>query len=109
MKNFSSFALIILALYSIGCTAVQTIQVKATQNGQDAVLHGLPLKATVNYGVNQQLPAEAWTFSGEPAVIRSILQFDLSSIPPKSQILKASLSLYSWGSEVGLGKHSTKS
>lgn len=109
MRSHSSFVLIILATYLFGCTSIKTIQVKATQNGKDAVLHGLPTQVNINYGQNPQLPAEAWTFGGETGVIRSVFQFDLSSIPPKAQILKASLTLYAWGSETGLGKHSPKS
>src|SRR5688572_20997457 len=109
MRTSYSFVLFFLATYLIGCSSVKTIQVKATQNGKDAVLHGLPTLVNVNYGQNPQLPAEAWTFSGETGVIRSVLQFDLASIPSDAQITKASLSLYAWGSETGLGKHSSKS
>lgn len=109
MRTSYSFVLFFLATYLIGCSSIKTIQVKATQNGKDAVLHGLPTLVNVNYGQNPQLPAEAWTFSGEAGIIRSVIQFDLSSIPPNAQITKAALSLYAWGSETGLGKHSSKS
>lgn len=43
--------------------------------------------------------AVAWTFSGQLAVFRSFIEFDLSSIPTGSKIGKARLSLYEYHTE----------
>lgn len=85
-----------------------TLQPNAAE-GQDALLHGLPSEATVNYGSNAQLAANAWTFGGEGAVVRSALNFDFSGIPADARIDSAFLSLYAWDSLSGFGQHSTRS
>ncbi len=77
--------------------------------GKDALLHGLSSQINNNYGSNGQLAASAWTFSGIPGVVRSVLEFDLSSVPNGATIDSAFLSLYAWDSNAGLGQHSTLS
>ncbi|MEO6130907.1 MAG: DNRLRE domain-containing protein, partial [Saprospiraceae bacterium] len=37
----------------------------------------------------------SWTFQGSPGIIRSLLQFDMTSIPANSEVVYAYLSLYS--------------
>src|SRR6478735_4298102 len=41
-----------------------------------------------------KLGATAWTYSNVFGVIRSYINFDLSKLPPKSEILSAKLTLY---------------
>lgn len=43
---------------------------------------------------NDLLKAMAWTFQGDPGILRGLLQFDLSSVPAGSTIDSAFLSLY---------------
>lgn len=102
-----SYLLLLVGL--IACKSVKTIQVRADNQSNDAILHGLSSMTDVNYGHNPQLAANAWTFNKEPGIIRSLLQFDLSSVPPNAEIIKASLSLYAWDSDTGLGRHSPRS
>jgi len=78
-------------------------------DGKDALLHGLPSVANTNMGDSTQLPAAAWTFSGTPGNVRSVLGFDLSFIPTGSTINSAYLSLYAWDQTGGIGQHSTLS
>ncbi|HEY3430628.1 MAG TPA: DNRLRE domain-containing protein [Cyclobacteriaceae bacterium] len=106
MKAFLLLTMGIVCL--MGCTSIKTIQVPGYDDGNDTVLHGLSSKSDVNYGANPQLAADAWTFSKEPGIIRSLLRFDLSTIPPKATVTKATLSLYAWGKDIGLGKHASK-
>jgi len=47
-----------------------------------------------NYGHSPVFHTMGWTFSGEQGVIRSIMEPDLSAIPPSAIILEARLSLY---------------
>jgi hypothetical protein len=47
-----------------------------------------------NYGTKKDLNAIAWTNSGNISNIRSLIQFDLSSIPANAVVTSALLSLY---------------
>ena len=74
---------------------------------QDAFVHSAtPDYNTTNYGKNEQLPADNWTFSGTPGNLYSLIQFDLASIPTNRKIEKVILSLKAWGLETGVGPHS---
>ncbi|HEY8895434.1 MAG TPA: DNRLRE domain-containing protein [Niastella sp.] len=63
----------------------------------------------INNGVNQSgvasadLPVEAWTINGNPFTVRSLLKFDLSSIPASATILSSNLYLYSYPSPTSNG------
>ncbi|MEP6648249.1 MAG: DNRLRE domain-containing protein [Saprospiraceae bacterium] len=48
---------------------------------------------TSNY-VSNLLRSMSWTFQGSPGIMRSLLQFDMSTIPANSEIVYAYLSLY---------------
>ncbi|HEY0579225.1 MAG TPA: DNRLRE domain-containing protein [Candidatus Nitrosocosmicus sp.] len=41
-----------------------------------------------------EIPVAAWTNGGDPVFIRSVLKFDLSSIPASVRVISAKLSLY---------------
>ncbi|MDP4240828.1 MAG: DNRLRE domain-containing protein, partial [Bacteroidota bacterium] len=74
--------------------------------GKDALLHGLSSEVNRNYGRNGQLASDSWTFGGEVAILRSVLAFDLSTIPENAVITSAKLSLHSWDStDHSLGLH----
>jgi hypothetical protein len=51
-----------------------------------------------NYGSLTAFPSEAWTVDGDFFINRSLLEFDLSSIPANAEIISAELSLYFEGS-----------
>ncbi len=59
----------------------------------------------MNYA-DQYLVAAAWTVRSQPTVVRSIFDFDWSSIPDDVSITKALLSLYGGNSKFD-GNHST--
>jgi len=76
---------------------------------QDAFIHSAaPDYFNTNYGKDEQLPADSWTFSSQPGNLYSLIQFDLSSIPSNRKIEKVVLSLKAWGQESGIGPHSAR-
>lgn len=85
-----------------------TLQPDATA-GKDVMLHGLPTEANNNYGNSVDFLAAGWTFSGNPGVIRSIVEFDLTGIPENAIVTSAKLSLYARDNTGGIGQHSTLS
>jgi hypothetical protein len=81
--------------------------------GKDALIFMLTNDLSVanfNDGNNSSFEALAWSWSGDPGVMRSLLQFDLSSIPVGSVIQNATLSLYNnpYSSEAS-GQHQSLS
>lgn len=74
--------------------------------GKDALLTSLPSQSSMNFGNNDQFLAAAWTVGGVFTIVRSIVEFDLSSIPAGATITSAQLSLYAWASTTGSGPHS---
>lgn len=108
MKNFVLLFLVIISICFGKTQTVLTLQPDPS-SGKDAVLHGLSSQRNLNFGSNQQFVANAWTFSGEEAQIRSVIDFNLSSIPASATILSAYLQLFAWDSNSGMGQHSTES
>jgi hypothetical protein len=60
--------------------------------GKDAKIFNIG--SLQNYGSDLDFIAATWTFGGEPGTLRSLIQFDLSSIPPGAGIVDARLSLF---------------
>jgi PKD repeat protein len=52
-----------------------------------------------NYGHTQLFHTMGWTFWGEPGIIRSLIAFDLSEIPPSAFIIEANLSLFYYNTQ----------
>ena len=50
---------------------------------------------TTNYGTYPRLASTAWTHSGYQITYRSLMRFELGSIPPGSTVQSATLYLYS--------------
>ena len=78
-------------------------------HGKDALLSNVASEENMNYGENHQFVADAWLFTGLPGVIRSIIEFDYSSLPNDAIISNASLSFYGWDATSQLGQHATTS
>lgn len=62
--------------------------------GKDALLVNRVTQSNVNYGTEPDFASWAWTQSSSNTVARSLIDFDLSSIPAGSTITNATLSLY---------------
>jgi hypothetical protein len=80
--------------------------------GKDALVWNAPgfSNGNTNYGSNDAMGAHAWTNQGTPDTGRSLLQFDLSSIPVGSIITYAYLSLFNNPTTpYAQGQHSTLS
>ncbi|QHT67741.1 DNRLRE domain-containing protein [Rhodocytophaga rosea] len=60
--------------------------------GKDAYIHEyMPDR---NFGNDSKLPASAWTYDGTPGILRGLIAFNLTVIPPDAVISEATLSLY---------------
>jgi hypothetical protein len=105
-KHFISFALILSIFIDVQGQETMTLQPDATQ-GKDALLHELASEANTNYGNYPQFIANAWTFNDMPAILRSLIHFDLSALPEHAEINSAYLSLYGNLSSESEGHSST--
>jgi hypothetical protein len=76
--------------YTVPCTTL-VLQPNAAA-GKDAYLNSLT--PNVNGGTVEDFDAEAWTNGGNPVVLRSSIEFDLSSVPAGTTITSANLTLY---------------
>ncbi len=105
MKAKVFFLLFLLMFFNaMFSQTVITIQPDSLQ-GKDARINSVNMYTSGSY---IELPVAAWTFSNIPGIDISLIEFDLSIIPPSSNIVLAELYLY--GSP-GLpsGGHSTAS
>ena len=94
-------AALILGVNSASAQTTITLRPDASQ-GKDAVLGSLA--SNTNYGTHPEFIALEGTSGGTPATMRSLIEFDLTSIPKGATINSAKLSLYSFDSP-GNGKH----
>ncbi len=78
--------------------------------GKDAMVWGalnLGLN-NINYGSDDRLLVHAWTNSSVPDTSRSLIEFNLSSIPAGATIINASLNLYNNPTTISFdGQHSS--
>ena len=88
------------ALFTLGLLFFSAIAICQTtivlqpgpSDGDDAIVsQNRPSQTHGNY---LAFLAQAWTFQGIPGITRSVIRFDLSSIPDGATILEANLSLY---------------
>ncbi|MEP7168530.1 MAG: DNRLRE domain-containing protein [Bacteroidota bacterium] len=83
--------------FTLAQTTTLTLQ-PGPNDGKDAELFScVPCGYDVrNFGDKQDLDAIAWTNNGDQTNVRSLIQFDLSSIPVGATIVDARLSLYNY-------------
>src|SRR6187549_2651072 len=95
MKKFTALFAVLLAFLSGQAQTTLTLQPNAS-TGKDAELFScIPCGySTRNFGSIAENCAIAWTKNGADHKIRSLIQFDLSSIPAGSTIMSATLSLF---------------
>jgi hypothetical protein len=62
-----------------------------------------------NFGMHPEFSASAWTSSGVPLAVRSLIKFNLASISTDAEIISARLYLYSVDNTVNGPGHSTLS
>ncbi len=98
MKKITCIFFSLVILSAVIANAQQfTITLKPDAcNGKDALIGDcVPCGYdNSNFGLADELSAIAWTNSGNPSNARSLIQFDLSTIPPASIIVSAQLYLY---------------
>lgn len=103
-------------MFLAGCTCdcddevlpqAKTLTLQPGTEGKDASIFScIPCGYnTKNYGSTADFLATAWTNGGNTSNIRSLLQFDLSSIPSSATVTSAKLSLY-YKTSASTGDHS---
>lgn len=75
-------------------------------SGEDAMI--FDFQPNSNYASGVDLQANAWTFTPTPGIVRSLLKFDYSSIPPQAVVTSAYLSLFQ-NTTSSSGNHSQQS
>lgn len=108
MKPLHCSLLVIFALLMHTALLPQTTIVLQpdAEEGKDAFIHRrLP---DAQHGDHFDFAAMAWTNYGEPNVIKSLIEFDLSEIPEGSKVISAGLTLCAHHSYLN-GHHSTLS
>jgi gliding motility-associated-like protein len=91
VKKVCLFALTLLACLCGFAQTTITLQPSAVA-GKDAMLDSY--YPTTNFGTTSESNTLAWTISSNPFVLRSLIQFDLTSIPTCVYIQAAVLYLY---------------
>lgn len=92
LKRFSLFSLIVLFASQIAHSQITvTLQPNAAA-GQDARIWSL--EPSTPAGTVEDFIGAYWTWGGTPGILRSLIKFDLSSIPTNANITSAKLSLY---------------
>jgi gliding motility-associated-like protein len=96
------FIALICCFFSVGMSShtVVTFQPDSAC-GQDAFLTSLAPDA--NYGTHRDFLACAWTNQSVPTNVRSLVSFDLATIPPGATIVSATLELFHWNSPQNTG------
>ncbi len=89
---------------------IVTVEFKPGVEGMDAYISSYPNNnyTNRNFGDHPEFQASAWT-AGESFVVRSLIKFNLESIPPSSSVKNAVLNLYSVDNTVNGPGHSTLS
>ncbi|MBL0342012.1 MAG: DNRLRE domain-containing protein [Bacteroidetes bacterium] len=82
---------------------VLTLQPSAA-TGKDATLSNFPNEPTLNFGNNAEFISESSSINFNSHPKRSLIQFDLSSIPANATVISAYLSFYAYNLP-GTGGH----
>ncbi|MGG9971765.1 DNRLRE domain-containing protein [Ferruginibacter sp. SUN002] len=107
MRIRLSFAVIAFSIITVSATTregcnqnkIKTIVLRDQADVIDAHLdynEGTPSTFDANTGEANELPIFSWTVYGFPVTGRALIRFSLKSIPKKSEILSAKLSLYGY-------------
>jgi gliding motility-associated-like protein len=108
-KTTTTTTTLLLLFWNVCFSQTTLILQPGAAAGKDAYVHGEPRAVNVNYGNNIQFPAKSWTYQGTPGWIKSLVEFDLNSIPANAVISSAALSLYAMDYAAPEGQHSTLS
>ncbi len=94
IRTFTLTALLCFAMQGIAQTTL--VLQPGPADGKDAEIFSCVKcgYADNNYGTKRDFNAIAWTNNGYSSIVRSLIQFDLSSIPANAVINSATLSLY---------------
>ena len=94
--RFLKFKILIIFALTFGQMKAQTILTLQPDSttGKDAFISGLGTQANTNYGNSTEFDAGTWNNGTVQYSIRSLVQFNLTSVPANANIISAYLSLY---------------
>ena len=103
MKKLAALFVVLLACLPGVAQKAVSLQPNGSTGKDAAILSCVPCGYNdKNFGTSTENSAVAWTKSGSDYMMRSLIEFDLSSIPANSSIISATLSLFgSSGSKDG--------
>ncbi len=101
-----AFVLLFSFIYSISYAQTTLVLQPDSADGQDALVDSR--RNTQILKNSSDFMGLSGTYSGTPVIVRSLINFDLSSIPTNAKVLSAELSLYSYDSPAN-GTHSKQS
>jgi hypothetical protein len=104
-KIISVFCLVLSIGFQIKAQTTITLQPDETTSKDALIWNIMP---STNFAVAGDFIATAWTNNSNLSIIRSLIDFNFSSIPANATILNATLSLYHYNSADNVG-HSTQS
>lgn len=113
MKNKIFTTLLLLSLAQLSLAQITLSLRPDADEGKDAYFK--TLEPDLNQGSHHDFSAITWTNQGRRVTCRSVIDFDLSSIPSNTVIQSAHLSLYNnptspnnWGNHSNGGRHCNK-
>lgn len=92
---------LVLCLFAYPLFSQTTLVLQPGPEGKDAKIFNIG--ASANYGDDAEFIASTLFYSNEPGTQRSVIYFDLSSIPTTAGIIDATLSLYHNDSSPSIG------
>ncbi len=97
MKNVLTLIIALLAGSFQQIVSATMVTFQPGVSGKDAFIQHLlsdPSGDNTNFGDFRSMEAMAWTWSGQNGTLRSLLEFDLTSIPSNAVVSSAILSLH---------------
>ncbi len=92
IKSWYLVLIAMILLFHQNYAQIYNVTIKPGSSGADAFLASS--NGNINYGNHPELGAQAWTCNGNACYARSLIRFDLSTIPANASVVYAELNLF---------------